>query len=755
MKMVNQYKPWSFQKALVFWWILLFLIQQGERFFLLTDAIQVETPTGKDVGLMFFTGFRADLITSTILIVVLALLAGVIWIFLRFLAKCFDRSISRGNYTTIFMRASVVVCLLLFVFLIVDMGYYGHNQQHLDYVFFEYIENLLQPSQYAVTSNQAAFQTEAELQQTQKWGKRLIGFSVLEAALILSWWLGFSRVVAPVLSRVKSSAPTYAVVGLVLALAMAGTGFSLYGPYAAQRAGIASSRYFTLAQNSFWYAAAVLIETLQSRARQDVQKLLDTMPFEKALRISRNLLHPDGTYPYIQYPFVRKINSSQGLRFDKPANVLLLFVEGLDRRYLGRSIDPKNPDHASLDFLYTSAQDEVAGRNIAQTDGKIRITPFLDRLRDESIYFEKFFANGYPTSRGLFATFCSYYPKFGDPEMRTRHSQDFFCLPSALRQFGYRTEMVIGFNRDDSRHHIGLFMARNGLDRLFDESDFADEKVRMGYGMTDAAILSFMKRRIEVLQKRDQPFLLSGLTLSTHHPYKVPMNHPEVRALQVHRDPYPYVHTLRYFDLVLEEFFGDLQREGMLKDTVVIILGDHGRAFEVGRTDSERQMSFFLAPLFIWADESLLHSGKFRPSVVKEITSQVDIAPTILGINGLNPGVAPFLGRDLSCVVTTPDCLRGNVAFFKSIRHDVVGFVDREGILMHSVRRGTWLDIDHNFQAAGTISWDQNIEVDSRAKSLLALYVSTNVVLEQNRIWSWKTLGKELCGGGCSLELRH
>src|SRR2546426_4810136 len=47
---------------------------------------------------------------------------------------------------------------------------------------------------------------------------------------------------------------------------------------------------------------------------------------------------------------------------------------------------------------------------------------FLDRLKDESLYFANFFSNGVATTRGLFSTFCSYYPRQGT-ECRERSEE--------------------------------------------------------------------------------------------------------------------------------------------------------------------------------------------------------------------------------------------------------------------------------------------------------------------------------------------
>jgi len=203
--------------------------------------------------------------------------------------------------------------------------------------------------------------------------------------------------------------------------------------------------------------------------------------------------------------------------------VLMIFVEGLDRRFLNRTV-----------------------RNI-------RVTPFLDRVRGESVYFEHFFTNGASTFQGLFASFCSQLPRIGVAAIRTHYGNDFLCLPAALRRGEYWTEMVIGQNRDRGHSRLGLFMARNGLDVLRDEGDFAAAAPRGRLGVLDSALFDLMRSRIATLQAGDRPFFLTTLTTSTHHPFKVPEDHPDVRALR--GEPDRYVQALRYLDIELERFF--------------------------------------------------------------------------------------------------------------------------------------------------------------------------------------------------------
>src|SRR5947209_15910869 len=78
----------------------------------------------------------------------------------------------------------------------------------------------------------------------------------------------------------------------------------------------------------------------------------------------------------------------------------------------------------------------------------------------------------------VLSTFCSYYPRQGTAAIKTRYDQDYLCLPFLLQKGGFRTEMVISLDSDIPG--IQPFMARNGLDRLYGESDFPADDERLG-----------------------------------------------------------------------------------------------------------------------------------------------------------------------------------------------------------------------------------------------------------------------------------
>ncbi|MFQ5992929.1 MAG: LTA synthase family protein, partial [Nitrospiraceae bacterium] len=712
MNLIGEMSSWSYRRLLVFWWILFLLIQQTERFFLLPETLSVEFPSAGLLAKTLWVGLRADLITATVAVLVSAgvgaLIAVPVALLSRRRASMFHAG---GAVRTGLVVSSVLVGLVIGILLMVDMGYYAFNQHHLDFVFFEYVENLfVQTTEVGMEGAQAVKQTEAELQEGSKWGLRVSVFILLQLCVITAWWVFFTRALALHLSRWRAASPYVTNSLLVVAIVMGGVGFHHKGPEAIRAAEISSGTYYTLAQNPILYASEALRAALESRFQGGRPMRLTAMPVEDAVRVTQEVVGRGASYPNPQYPLVRTTQEDHGVRLGNPANVVIIFVEALDRRYLGQVIQG------------------------------IRVTPFLDRLKDESVYFENFFSNGVQTSRGLFASLCSYYPRQGHAAMKNLYVHDYVCLPSLLRRQGYRTEMVISEEGDLNR--LRAFVSRNGLHRLYDITDFPPEVKQIGsgagLGKPDGALLDLVRTRIQSLQSAERPWFLATMTLGTHHPFAVPEQDPEIMTLQKHPDG--YIAALRHLDRELERFFAELLRSGLLENTVVFILGDHGRHEVLGQNELEHQVGHFMAPLYVWMDESLRTPDGYRPRPVRAVASQVDLVPTILAMNGLMPRVSPFLGRDLSCLLQN-DCLDDNFAFLTSVYDDLIGLVDNQGILLYSLRTGKLREVDLKLEHQAVLRSGDDPEVALRYRRLLALYVSSNVVLSRNAIWSWTELG--------------
>ncbi len=703
----------SIRKTVLFWWILFVVIQTAERLFLLGDALDQETPSALLLLRTLVVGVRGDFITATFALA-LALTGAGIWTVLKQGWAELRRSSQAcaRAFLPAFRVSAVLVGLLLFALLAVDMGYYGFNHQHMDFVFLEYIGDLFTPATTTGGTNvQAMQQTSAELGAAGKWAWRLTGFLALQAAGIGIWWWSFSAAVVPALDRWRPGSGFQANAFLVVALVAGGAGFHHSGPYGIRIAPIGSMVYYTLAQNPVLFASEALRIALVSRGGSERQTNAGSMPYDLAVRTTQQLLGGNETFVDARYPLVRTITPSpDSLRLPTKPNILLVFLEGLDRRYLG------------------------------QTYGDVKGTPFLDRLKDDSVYFEHFFSNGVQTSRGLFATLCSTFPRHGAAAMKTRYAHDYLCLPSLLQRQGYHTEMVIGQHRDLNR--LQTFVARNGLQQLLDEGAFPANAERAGLGIVDGALFDLCYERIKQRQADSQPFFLTTLTLSTHHPFAAPDHHQHVRHLQQQVQD-KYVAALRYTDLELERVFTRLVREGLLRNTIVMILGDHGRHEPVGHTDLERKAGHFASPLLIWMDQSLRSPATYRPRTVSAVASQVDVAPTLLALTGGLPALGSFAGHDVSCLLVR-DCARNHVAYLTSVYDNLVGLASADGLLLYSLSAETYQEATLEFEPLPEDQGGRRRLSAVRGPELLALHEVVNVALDSNRLWSWREFGSRL-----------
>jgi hypothetical protein len=165
--------------------------------------------------------------------------------------------------------------------------------------------------------------------------------------------------------------------------------------------------------------------------------------------------------------------------------------------------------------------------------------------------------------------------------------------------------------------------------------------------------------------------------------------------------------------------FHRLQAEGLLRDMIVLVLGDHGRHEAVGRTAVEREVGHFMTPLLIWLDPSLRAS-----------------------LNGVMPRISPFLGRDVSCLLEA-DCAGDNVAYLSSVYDDLIGLAEGERILLYSLRNERLVDSGIDLQQPLSRR-PEDPSVAVRYRRLLALYAATNAVLQRNTVWSWREMGASL-----------
>ena len=141
------------------------------------------------------------------------------------------------------------------------------------------------------------------------------------------------------------------------------------------------------------------------------------------------------------------------------------------------------------------------------------LTPELDRLAEEGIFFERLYATGMRSVRGIEAILTCITPRPQFSVVKTSDTQqDFFTLASLLESHGYENSFIYG--GESHFDHMREFFLANGFQKVIDENDYEDPVFRGPWGVSDEDL--FRKAHAEFEDAGDKPFFSLVFTSSTH-----------------------------------------------------------------------------------------------------------------------------------------------------------------------------------------------------------------------------------------------
>ena len=268
------------------------------------------------------------------------------------------------------------------------------------------------------------------------------------------------------------------------------------------------------------------------------------------------------------------------------------------------------------------------------------LAPAFGRIAKEGWVFNNVYSSVSHTSKALVGILCGIYPRLEIPIRETlQDNLPLSCLPHLLERAGYRSAFL--------QTAMSNFENRPGLVRNlgFQTAAFMETVARPGYepigylGIDDFALVAPARSWLQ--NGGPEPFLLTVLSLTPHHPYQIPgePTPPLAGDLMPH-----YQEAIRHQDRFLGTLVDELRKMGALENTVLVILGDHGEAFGEHRRmqhDAVPYEETVRVPLLIHAPWLL---GEARR--VGGLRHQHDLLPTLLEITGIHwEGTLP--GRSL------------------------------------------------------------------------------------------------------------
>jgi len=258
------------------------------------------------------------------------------------------------------------------------------------------------------------------------------------------------------------------------------------------------------------------------------------------------------------------------------------------------------------------------------------ITPFLDQLAEESLFFTNLYATGNRTVRGLEAVTLCLPPTPGESVVKRKDNKNKFTTGSVFQSKGYTTKFLYG--GDAYFDNMQDFFGGNGYD-VIDKSDLKTNEISFSniWGVCDE---DMAKKAIQVMNeeaKTGKPFFNHWMTVSNHRPFTYPEGKISISGTAKSREG-----GVMYTDYALKQFFEMAKKQIWFKNTVFVIVADHC-ASSSGKT--ELPMDKYRIPAFIYAP------GFIEPQKIDKLVSQIDLMPTVLGILNFKYQ-SKFFGKD-------------------------------------------------------------------------------------------------------------
>lgn len=287
---------------------------------------------------------------------------------------------------------------------------------------------------------------------------------------------------------------------------------------------------------------------------------------------------------------------------------------------------PKPEQHLNVMLVVVES---LSAEFLGAYGNKKGLTPQLDALAAESLVFDQLYATGSRTVRGLEAISLSIPPTPGHSIVKRKHNEHFYNISTEFNRRGYASNFIYGgYGYFDN---MNPFFGNNGF-TIVDRHDFADGEVHFAnaWGVSDEDLFAKAIQRSNEANKKGKPFFNLVMTTSNHRPFTYPDNRVSIPSGDGREG------AVQYTDYAIGKLISDARQQPWFDNTVFVIIADHC-AGVAGRT--ELPMDDYHIPLIVYSP------GHIQPRHVPHVASQMDLAPTLLGLLDFSYE-SQFFGRD-------------------------------------------------------------------------------------------------------------
>ena len=354
----------------------------------------------------------------------------------------------------------------------------------------------------------------------------------------------------------------------------------------------------------------------------DYERYYRTMPRPKA--ISELAIEIAGHRPALvtQRPFDRQVTSSG---VPRPLNVVMVSIESLSASFMG---------------------------TFGNADG---LTPNLDRLARDGLLFSRVYATGTRTVRGLEALTLSVPPTPGHSIVKRPDNADLSTIGEVFKDQGYEPLYLYGgYGYFDN---MNAFFGGNGY-TVIDRTVLRSDQIHFEniWGVADEDLFGMTLRELDARHASGKLFFAHVMTTSNHRPFTYPEGRIDIPSKSSREG------GVKYTDYAIGQFIEQARQRPWFKQTIFIFVADHTHK---GRGKQELPLAAYHIPLIFYGPDQV------KPGRVDTVASQIDVAPTLLGLLNVSYR-SRFFGHDvLREGATHPRALMANyqtVGYYESGR---------------------------------------------------------------------------------------
>ena len=328
--------------------------------------------------------------------------------------------------------------------------------------------------------------------------------------------------------------------------------------------------------------------------------------------------------------------------FEKTAtnNTIYSFMDETECRQI--ISDLYNTESVDIDTLLTTQQPNIivillegCGGEFTEIGGRSDVTPRLNALTREGVFFANCYGNTWRTDRGTVCTWSGYpsFPTMSVMKMPSK-SRTLPTIAATLKEQGYNTYYIYG--GDINFTNMRSYLIGGGFETLKWKADYtAEEQETSQWGVCDSITFESL---FEMASTAREPFVIGYSTLSSHQPWDVPIRHFDDEVLN----------AFYYLDQCLGRFVDRLRQSDRWANTLLVLLPDHGIPY--GDIDESHPLLNHIP--MVWVGGAVKVPRRIEP-----VCNQTDLPATLLGQLGISHADYPFSRDVLSSTYTEPFAL--------------------------------------------------------------------------------------------------